>query len=104
MFFKNIDQVLMIFSADSQTEDRRPSHQEMRRRKSITLLKKKISFDEQLAEVICEETLLRQENRRMSVIIAEAQTVRSGCGTVKGDLYNTFVTATLNNPSYLTEY
>ena len=29
----------------------------------------------QLAEVICEETALRQENRKMSVIIAEAQTV-----------------------------
>ena len=29
----------------------------------------------QLAEVISEETALRQENRKMSVIIAEAQTV-----------------------------
>ena len=29
----------------------------------------------QLAEVICEESALRQENRKMSVIIAEAQTV-----------------------------
>ena len=30
----------------------------------------------QLAEVISEETALRQENRKMSVIIAEAQTVK----------------------------
>ena len=43
--------------------------------KIITSPRSRLKETFQLAEVISEETALRQENRKMSVIIAEAQTV-----------------------------